>query len=80
MGDQKPYFLKADFIAAANVLKGNRIQLPCDLTIQSDPTKHPRVPISDKKPGRRRTRRIGRRTLCGICQRRGHNSKTCDYY
>ena len=52
--NQKPWVLAADFIAAANVLKGNRIKLPCDSIMQSDPTKYPPVPIADKKRGRRR--------------------------
>ena len=47
--NHKPWFLAADFIAAANVLKGNRIKLPCDSIMQSDPTKYPPVPIADKK-------------------------------
>ena len=58
--NHKPWFLAADFIAAANVLKGNRIKLPCDSIMQSDPTKYPPVPIADKKLGRRRVRRNGR--------------------
>ena len=49
--NHKPWFLAADFIAAANVLKGNRIKLPCDSIMQSDPTKYPPVPIADKKLG-----------------------------
>ena len=78
--NHKPWFLAADFIAAANVLKGNQIKLPCDSIMQSNPTKYPSVPIADKKLGRRRTRRGDPRTRCGICQQRGHNRKTCDYY
>ena len=56
--NHKPWFLAADFIAAANVLKGNRIKLPCDSDMQFDPTKYPPVPIADEKRGRRRTRRM----------------------
>ena len=81
--NHKPWFLTADFIAAANVLKGNRIKLPCDSIMQSDPTKYPPVPIADKKRGRRRVRRMvaGAGELrCAICRFAGHNSKTCDYY
>ena len=84
--NEKPWFLAADFIAAANVLKGNRIKLPCDSIMQSDPTKYPPVPIADKKRGRRRTRRmvvvvvVAGEGRCGICRFAGHNSKTCDYY
>ena len=52
--NEKPYFLAANFIAAANVLKNNRIKLPCDSIMQSDLTKYPPIPIADKKPGRRR--------------------------
>ena len=61
--NEKPCFLAADFIAATNVLKGNRIikgnrvKLPCDSIMQSDPTKYPPVPIADKKRGRRRVDR-----------------------
>ena len=78
--NHKPWFLAADFIAAANVLKGNRIKLPCDSDMQFDPTKYPPVPIADEKRGRHRTRRIGRVGRCGICQQRGHNRRTCRYY
>ena len=52
--NEKPWFLAENFIAAANVLKNNRIKLPCDSIMQSDLTKYPPVPIADKKPGRRR--------------------------
>ena len=76
-----PWFLAADFIAAANVLKGNRIKLPCDSDMQFDPTKYPPVPIADKKRGRRRVRRmVAGDVRCGICRFAGHNSKTCIYY
>ena len=79
--NHKPWFLAADFIAAANVLKGNRIKLPCDSIMQSDPTKYPPVPIADKKRGRRRVRRmVAGDVRCAICRFAGHNSKTCDYY
>jgi hypothetical protein len=78
--NEKPWFLAADFIAAANVLKNNRIKLPCDSIMQSDPTKYPPVPIAEKKLGRCRTRHSDPRTRCGMCQRRCHNRKTCDYY
>ena len=79
--NHKPWFLAADFIAAANVLKGNRIKLPCDSIMQSDPTKYPPVPIADEKRGRRRVRRmVAGRTRCGICQKVGHSRRTCDYY
>ena len=79
--NHKPWFLAADFIAAANVLKGNRIKLPCDSDMQFDPTKYPPVPIADKKRGRRRVRRmVAGDVRCAICRFAGHNSKTCDYY
>ena len=78
--NEKPWFLAENFIAAANVLKNNRIKLPCDSIMQSDPTKYPPVPIADKKPGRRRVHRIDGEARCGICRFAGHNSKTCDYY
>ena len=52
--NEKPWFLAENFIAAANVLKNNRIKLPCDSIMQFDPTKYPPVPIADKKLGRRR--------------------------
>ena len=78
--NEKPCFLAADFIAAANVLKRNRIQLPCDSTIQSNPTKLPPVPIPDKKPRRHPVRRFVSRTRCSICQWPGHSRRTCDYY
>ena len=78
--NEKPWFLAANFIAAANVLKGNRIKLPCDSIMQSDPTKYPPVPIADKKLGRHRMQCIDGETRCGICQRPGHSGRTCDYY
>ena len=75
--NEKPYFLAANFIATANVLKNNRIKLPCDSIMQSDPTKYPPVPIANKKQGRRRVRRmVAGTTRCRICQQPGHSRRT----
>ena len=78
--NEKLFFLAADFIAAANVLNNKRIQLPCDSTIQSNPTKLLPVPIPDKKRRRHPVRRFVSRTRCSICQWPGHSRRTCDYY
>ena len=90
VGEHQPYFLAEVFIQAANALKTNRIKLPCESTYEFDINKYPPMPLPKLKHGQRQSSR-GRPNenrfvrapnakRCGVCQRYGHNERTCEYY
>ena len=90
VGEHQPYFLAKVFIEAANALADNRIKLPCESTIEFDINKYPPMPLPKVKRGQRQSSR-GRPNenrfvrapnakCCGVCQRFGHNERTCEYY
>ena len=53
VGEHQPYFLAKEFIEAANDLKINRIELPCESSYEFDINKYPPKPLRKKKPGQR---------------------------
>jgi len=92
VGEHQPYFLAKVFIEAAakHLANDRRIRLPCESTYEFDINKYPPMPLPKLKHGQRQSSR-GRPNenrfvrapnakRCGVCQRYGHNERTCEYY